>query len=184
MLRVSTPAGQVTLRGDRSHVVGRGHDSDVVVADRRVSRKHVLLEPGADEWLARDTSANGMWRDGRKVSTVPIGGGGVVRLRLGAADGPEVLMAVERPAGAPPSGPALDEAATVLAPGRGGGARPVTPAPAGTARASAPATSDTPSADAGGTGSPSVAMRLLQAIPTLLWLAATGFALGALIALS
>jgi hypothetical protein len=29
-----------------------------------------------------------------------------------------------------------------------------------------------------------VAMRLLQAIPTLLWLAATGFALGALIALS
>ncbi len=165
-LRVSTPAGHVTLRDDRTHVVGRARDADVVVADNRVSRNHVLLEPGAGEWLARDTSANGMWHDGKRVSTATISAASV-RLRLGAADGPEIVMVVARQAGPPPPEEALDEAATVFAPG---GNRPprAVPEPAAV----------------GGAGSPSAAMHWLRVLPTLLWLAATGFALGALIALS
>jgi predicted component of type VI protein secretion system len=176
MLRVSTSSTQRTVADDRTYVVGRGRDCDIVIADGRVSRRHVLLEPGPQGWLARDTSANGMWRDGKRVATADVDAD--VRLRLGAADGPEIVLSPLRPPAIPPQAdPAIDEAATRLAPSAGR-------IPSGPARRAEPASASAASgADGAGAGEPA-ARRWLRLIPTMLWLAATGFAVGALIALS
>ncbi|WP_370657168.1 FHA domain-containing protein [Frankia sp. ArI3] len=70
-LRIVTPAGETVLPPDREHVVGRGRDCDVVLADGRVSRRHLRLEPGGDGWLARDISSNGIWVNGTRRVSVP-----------------------------------------------------------------------------------------------------------------
>ncbi|AEH08012.1 MULTISPECIES: ATP-binding cassette domain-containing protein [Protofrankia] len=92
-LQVNTPDGQVVLAGGGPYVVGRARQADVVVVDRRVSRRHLILESGADGWLVRDTSANGLWCDGRRVGNVNVTTRGEqVRIRLGAVDGPEIVF--------------------------------------------------------------------------------------------
>ncbi|OAA28826.1 ABC-type multidrug transport system, ATPase component [Frankia sp. EI5c] len=101
-LSVITPAGQTTLTGDAPCVVGRGRNSDIVVNDGRVSRRHLMLEPVAGGWRVRDLSANGLWQDGRRTADLTVHAS-EVRFRLGAADGPEVALV---PAGANVSGPA------------------------------------------------------------------------------
>ncbi len=93
-LQVNTPAGQVTLSEDGPYVVGRARQADIVIIDSRVSRRHFVLEQGADGWLVRDTSANGLWQDGRRVGNLSIRAG-QVRIRLGAVDGPEVVLAAQ-----------------------------------------------------------------------------------------
>jgi hypothetical protein len=180
MLRVSTSSTQHTVADDRTYVVGRGRDCDIVIADGRVSRRHVLLEPRSQGWLARDTSANGMWRDGKRVASAAVEGD--VRLRLGAADGPEIVLSPSRPAVPPEADPAIDEADTRLAPS-GGRVQPApvrrerTPAPVPAPAASGAGADEAPAAEP-------AALRWLRSIPTMLWLAATAFAVGALIALS
>ncbi|EIV93442.1 ATP-binding cassette domain-containing protein [Frankia sp. QA3] len=94
-LRVHTPAGEVTLTGDEPVVVGRARSADIVINDGRVSRRHLVLHPSAVGWRVEDISANGLWCDGRRLGDVDIVG--ELRLRLGAADGPEVVL-LPRPA--------------------------------------------------------------------------------------
>ncbi|WP_396229906.1 FHA domain-containing protein, partial [Frankia sp. CpI1-P] len=94
-LRVHTPAGEVTLTGDEPAVVGRARSADIVINDGRVSRRHLVLHPTAVGWRVEDISANGLWCDGRRLGDVDIVG--ELRLRLGAADGPEVVL-LPRPA--------------------------------------------------------------------------------------
>jgi Inner membrane component of T3SS, cytoplasmic domain len=175
-LTVDTGSGAVTLSDDRSYVLGRGQACDVVVEDTRISRRHLVLEPGPAGWTVRDTSANGMWRDGRKVPSADVGAGEVV-LRLGSADGPAVRLACRPPAAHPLTTPdaELAGAATQLG---SRGAPPPLPARAATAAA----TADAPTPPSG--SAPLSRISWLRALPTLLWLTATGFALGALIALS
>ncbi|KJE21408.1 FHA domain-containing protein, partial [Frankia torreyi] len=96
-LRIVTPAGETVLPPDREHVVGRGRDCDVVLADGRVSRRHLRLEPGGDGWLARDISSNGIWVNGTRRVSVPLTGG-EVRVHLGAANGPLVVLIPPPPA--------------------------------------------------------------------------------------
>jgi predicted component of type VI protein secretion system len=177
-LRVSTQAGQQTLPGDKPAVVGRGRASDVVIADPRVSRRHVVLEPRADGWLVRDASAYGLWHAGRRVTTLHVQDV-EIRLRLGAADGPELVLHPEPPAGRKPADQAIDELATLVAPGGTPTARGAAPraARAASAAATGAATGESPPP-------PSAALRWLRTLPTLIWLAAAAFALGALIALS
>ncbi|MCM3884605.1 FHA domain-containing protein, partial [Frankia sp. R82] len=98
-LRVITPAGEVTLAGDGSTVVGRARAADITINDGRVSRRHLVLHPSPAGWRVEDVSANGLWRDGRRVGDLEIPG--EVRLRLGAADGPEVVLTPLRPTVAP-----------------------------------------------------------------------------------
>ncbi|WP_045877028.1 FHA domain-containing protein [Pseudofrankia sp. DC12] len=176
-LRVQTSTTQLTLPGDRKVVVGRASDSDIVVSHPKVSRRHVSLEPGADGWTASDLSANGMWHDGQRVSSVPVGQQ-PVRLRLGALDGPELTVAAIVPVDVAPAAPAepdVDEAETRLAPASGPLARP--------GRATAPAAAPAPIPN-----TPVAARRRpprwLSTVPTLVWLFAAAFALGALVALS
>jgi hypothetical protein len=175
MLRVGTPTGTVTLSGDRSYVVGRGRDADIVVSGGQVSRHHVSLEPGERGWVVRDVSANGIWFDGRRVPVVsldPVEPGRADQgtptvVRLGAADGPRLsLLATWPPTHAParaPAGPDISAEETMIAAGAG--------RPAGEPAAGA-------GSRAGRRG------RWARTVPTLLWLMATGFAIGALIALS
>jgi hypothetical protein len=196
------------LDGDKRFVVGRGREADVTVPGGQLSRRHVVLERGPDGWVATDASANGVWRDGQRVKTVSIGAAEVT-LRLGAVDGPEIKLLVvrpeppARPAQAPSPATVLGEAETVRAPGAAPGAPPPqvptprrapksAPAPAPPVRQSEPYGSPVP---AGARASvpaqrtpeepaPSAVLRWLRLVPTLIWLLGTGFALGALLALS
>lgn len=183
-LRVDTPSGQVTLAGDRPAVVGRGRDADVVIADSRVSRRHVAVEPHPDGWMARDVSSNGMWCDGNQVSSVRVAYP-ELRIRLGAPDGPELRLTVPRPVVdrpvAPPAEPQVDELATMLA--RGGpaaGNRVPAMAGGGTYQAAAPSPDSAPSSAA----TPARSLRWARTLPTFGWQAAAAFTLGALLALS
>ncbi|CUU60485.1 FHA domain-containing protein [Parafrankia irregularis] len=177
-IRVTTPAGTVELSPDRSHVIGRGREADVPLTDTKVSRRHVELVPEPDGWIARDLSSNGIWRDGARSRQVVVHG--EVVLHLGGSNGPRIVLWAPQPQprpepephGARQAPPMKDnsEAQTVLA---GPGARMAPPPPA--VPAGAPA----------GTGTPAPARAgLMRMLPTLIWLAAVGFTLGALVALS
>jgi hypothetical protein len=190
LLRVTTSAGERSVRGDRPHTVGRGRGADISIDDPRVSRAHVRLEHGPDGWAAHDISSNGVWHDGRRVRTVAVAADapGPVALRLGAADGPLVSLTVPapaRPRPAAPAEPTVEDMQTVLAGGARSPQAANAPAPPGTYEEWTPRAAAPAGAAAGGAaGAPSAGKRLAHALPTLVWLAAVGFAIGALIALS
>lgn len=75
--------------------VGRDPGADVPIDDDRVSREHVRLWHSEGRWWAADqASRNGTWdmeSDRVLDGPVPLLTGGL-RLRLGAMDGPEVLL--------------------------------------------------------------------------------------------
>ncbi|WP_155771406.1 FHA domain-containing protein [Mycobacterium asiaticum] len=100
----SVPPMAVRL-GDKVHtldphggvaVIGRDSSAAVRLADERISRAHVRLEPGHDAWQAIDTSTNGMYLDGVRRSSVLITG--PTTLHLGDPEGIEVSLT---PAGTP-----------------------------------------------------------------------------------
>jgi ABC-type multidrug transport system ATPase subunit len=82
---------ETTVPAGRTFVIGRARTADIVITDTRVSRRHLVVEAAGDEWSVRDVSANGTWLDGRRIETHTLSG--EARFRLGAADGPEVLLA-------------------------------------------------------------------------------------------
>jgi FHA domain len=187
MLRVSTPTTTVSVNGDRSYVVGRGREADIVVPGNQVSRRHVALEPDGRGWTARDLSANGIWHDGRRVpavSLVPVEASRVADatptvIRLGALDGPRLSLVATWPPGRvvarAPAEPDISAEETLIAPSGGQPARPAKPAkPAKPAEPGKPA----------GERRPRRNRRWLRTVPTLLWLMAAGFTIGALVALS
>ena len=90
-ITVLTASGEVTLPPDRQYVIGRARDADITLSDSRVSRRHVLLVPEQTGWRIKDTSANGIWISGRKVGGATATGQPVT-IRLGANDGPEVVL--------------------------------------------------------------------------------------------
>jgi transcriptional regulator with XRE-family HTH domain len=71
-------------------VIGRDAGAAVRVDDERISRWHVRLEPHRDGWQAIDTSANGIYVDGVRRSSVLLTG--PTTIRLGAADGVAVTL--------------------------------------------------------------------------------------------
>jgi ABC-type multidrug transport system ATPase subunit len=102
-LRVTTSSGEVRLQGPGPLVIGRSRESAVQVNDSRVSRQHVQLSPSAAGWHAVDKSANGIWRDGRRIPELELAAGEEARIRLGAVDGPEVVLAALSDAEAAPA---------------------------------------------------------------------------------
>jgi hypothetical protein len=165
-LRVSTPDNDVTLPGDRPAVIGRSPESDVVVRHAKVSRRHVALEPTADGWTARDLSTNGIWHEGQRVGSVLVGLAPVL-LRLGGAEGPELTLTAVGAAAAAgaPVDDDVEELETRLAPNTPGSPRQSAHDAAATTKAGPP---------------PAWLIR----VPTLIWLFAAAFAVGALIAVS
>ncbi|MGF7238461.1 MAG: FHA domain-containing protein [Frankia sp.] len=90
---------ETTVPAGRTFVIGRARTADIVITDTRVSRRHLVVEAAGDEWSVRDVSANGTWCNGRRIETHLLNG--EARFRLGAADGPEVLLSAARPVAAP-----------------------------------------------------------------------------------
>jgi hypothetical protein len=132
MLRVDTPVTTLTLSGDRSYVVGRGRDADINVPGTRVSRHHVELAPSGRGWTVRDISSNGIWVDGRRVSSLPLipveesraRVTAPTEVRLGAPDGPPLLLLATWPPGLGgdwgPNDADVSGMQTIIAPGEGG----------------------------------------------------------------
>ncbi|MCG5431733.1 ATP-binding cassette domain-containing protein [Mycobacterium sp. MYCO198283] len=107
----SPPA--LTVRYDGSHhtfapghdvVIGRDLRADIRVAHPLVSRAHVTMRFAQGRWTAIDNgSLNGMFVDGRRVSTVDVRDG--QSLTIGNPDGPRLSFEVGRhqgSAGRPP----------------------------------------------------------------------------------
>src|SRR3954463_12764605 len=91
-LVVRLPDGH-TLRFTSSFHIGRESDCDVEVADTHVSRRHAEVSFTGGTWTIRDLqSSNGLFVNGRRVDTAPIGHG--VQVTLGA-DGPTLSIEPE-----------------------------------------------------------------------------------------
>lgn len=108
-----------TITPDRTWIVGRSPDSDIVIDDSRVSRRHLVVETSGSAWVIRDVSSNGSWAGGVRIGPagVQIPNSGEVRLHLGDSTGPELVVA-DRPENAPiaaPGGPTLAELPTIRA---------------------------------------------------------------------
>lgn len=89
-----------SFRPGRTVGVGRNPHADVRLEDERVSREHVRLWHNNGRWWVADhASRNGTWvvgADQAMDGPVPVVPGGL-RLRLGALDGPELLLGTEPP---------------------------------------------------------------------------------------
>ncbi|MBS44017.1 MAG: hypothetical protein CMH83_12810 [Nocardioides sp.] len=99
-------------------VLGRDLACDVVVADPRVSRRHVVLQRRADGWWLSDESSSGTWVDGARTGTRPLPGPVVVA--LGDVAGIRVELAplpARAPAPAPAAAP-VGAAPRVVPPGQ------------------------------------------------------------------
>lgn len=87
-------------------VIGRGTDVGVPVADDRVSRRHAVVRHEPEGWVWEDSSRNGSWRAGGRVSRLRIDA--PTRLLLGDRDAGVAVELVPLPAGGvgEPPGPA------------------------------------------------------------------------------
>jgi soluble lytic murein transglycosylase-like protein len=95
-LAVRLPDG-TTLQLARSFYIGRDFECEVQLDDTQVSRRHAQVSFTRGEWSIRDLqSSNGLYVDGERVETAPIGSG--IRARLGAA-GPVLVIAPAELAG-------------------------------------------------------------------------------------
>ena len=81
-LVVRLPTGH-TLRFTSPFHIGRERGCDVEVADTQVSRRHAEVSRVDGTWIIRDLqSSNGLFVDGKRIDTAPIGHG--VEVTLGA----------------------------------------------------------------------------------------------------
>jgi transcriptional regulator with XRE-family HTH domain len=76
-------------------VIGRDASAAVRIADDRISRWHVRLEPRHDGWQAIDTSTNGMFVDGVRRSSALIAGH--TTIHLGDPEGIPVTLTPSDP---------------------------------------------------------------------------------------
>jgi ABC-type multidrug transport system ATPase subunit len=141
---VTTPVAPLHIRGagrdlminaDRVASIGRDESEDLRYDDIRVSRKHARIRYDGDHWVLEDLgSHNGTFRDGTRVTLVPLGGTAAFRLG-GATDGP-ILEISPQDAAVPtaPPPPAPTPVVIAPAPATAAVAAPVAP-PAPVARA-------------------------------------------------
>jgi hypothetical protein len=82
-LVVRLPDGQ-TLRFTSSFFIGRERGCEVELGDAHVSRRHAEVSVVNGAWIIRDLqSSNGLFVDGRRADTAPIGDGVAVTLGAG-----------------------------------------------------------------------------------------------------
>jgi membrane-bound lytic murein transglycosylase D len=98
-LRVRTPDGR-EFRFSQSFHIGRDPDCEVQIQGIGVSRRHVVVSLAKSQWSVRDLqSSNGVFVDGHRVETAPVGEGLTICL---GPDGPSLVMELEQPRPAPP----------------------------------------------------------------------------------
>lgn len=62
-------------------VLGRSHDSDLVVADERASRQHASIDLQGDTWIISDLdSANGTFVNGERIRERALRPGDEIRV--------------------------------------------------------------------------------------------------------
>lgn len=90
-LVIEWAGGSLLLEEDRSAVVGRDVDVDVVIEHRQVSRHHLALQFESGVWRARDLgSSRGTYRGDKSVVSVELTE--VVVLHLGSEVGPTLTL--------------------------------------------------------------------------------------------
>src|ERR1700730_1531827 len=103
-LTVRTNGSKRTFAPGHDVVIGRDLRADVRIADKLVSRAHVLLRFDGGRWTAIDNgSLNGMFVDQRRVPTIDIRDG--MSINISNPNGPRVTFEVgrvERAVGRPP----------------------------------------------------------------------------------
>jgi ABC transport system ATP-binding/permease protein len=105
-LYVSTQGSDRMLQAGPSYRIGRDPESDIVVADPRVSWVHAVLRREPDGWLLEDSgSTNGIFVGPERVQQVPITGDCLIRLGH-PQDGPAMSCSL-RLAPAPSHGTAI-----------------------------------------------------------------------------
>ena len=77
--------------------IGRDPTATVQLADERISRRHVSLQPSHGHWLAVDISSNGTFYHGHRQPRVVVDND--LTLHLGAADGIAVELEIARSGG-------------------------------------------------------------------------------------
>ena len=98
-LTVRTNGSKRTFAPGHDVVIGRDLRADVRIADRLVSRAHVLLRFEGGRWMAIDNgSLNGMFVDQRRVPTIDIRDG--MSIHISNPNGPRVTFEVGRVEGA------------------------------------------------------------------------------------
>ena len=98
-LYVRTQGSDRMLQAGPRYRIGRDPDSDIVVADPRVSWQHAVLRLAGDSWLLEDCgSTNGTFAGPSRVQQLPITGDCVVRLGH-PHDGPAVTCSLGLGAG-------------------------------------------------------------------------------------
>jgi ABC-type multidrug transport system ATPase subunit len=98
-LTVRTNGSKRTFAPGHDVVIGRDLRADVRIADRLVSRAHVLLRFESGRWMAIDNgSLNGMFVDQRRVPTIDIRDG--MSINISNPNGPRVTFEVGRVEGA------------------------------------------------------------------------------------
>jgi len=98
-------------RAGQPFVIGRAPEAQLQIDDPDVSRRHVAVVPIGSGWELRDTSSNGTFVGGRRVTSMPVSG----ELSVTLGCGPQAPRVVIRAAGArehqtarlpaPPPGP-------------------------------------------------------------------------------
>jgi membrane-bound lytic murein transglycosylase D len=74
--------------------VGRSADCDVCIEDFHISRKHISVEFDRGRWCVRDLqSSNGIFVNNQRVQSVHVDK--ALTVRLGGADGPELVLQPE-----------------------------------------------------------------------------------------
>src|ERR1700719_1315597 len=98
-LTVRTNGSKRTFAPGHDVVIGRDLRADVRIADKLVSRAHVLLRFEGGRWTAIDNgSLNGMFVDQRRVPTIDIRDG--MSINISNPNGPRVTFEVGRVEGA------------------------------------------------------------------------------------
>jgi ABC-type multidrug transport system ATPase subunit/pSer/pThr/pTyr-binding forkhead associated (FHA) protein len=108
-LTVWAGSSQHTFTPGRDILIGRDPEADVQVASPLVSRVHLVLRFVAGHWVATDNdSLNGVFVNGRRVSSVAVGDG--QRINIGEPGGPALSFGFgrhTRRAEAPPTAPVV-----------------------------------------------------------------------------
>ena len=92
LLRVESAGTTRTYDVDRV-VIGREADCDVVVSEPSASRHHAVLQREGSGWVAVDTSSNGTFVRGQRITRLPVGVN-PLSLHLGGPVGEAVVVSL------------------------------------------------------------------------------------------
>src|SRR5262249_26464845 len=94
-LTVWSESAQRGFAPSQDVMIGRDPQADIHVGSPLVSRIHLILRYGNGQWIATDNgSLNGIFVDGRQVSSVTISDG--QSINIGDPDGPPLTFGVGR----------------------------------------------------------------------------------------